>query len=385
MNIKIRSLIEGLSYALDVAEKSYFSHSKHVAFFSVCIAKELDLSETLFENLYYSALLHDIGASNTYNIEDHCIVGQQILIKLPVNPKIANYVYYHHEQYNGTGIFQLTGDNIPLQSQIISIANLFDTRFAKIEKVNLELMDSILLWVEQNSVLFNPEIIIAFKSLIKKEYFLLDYFSHEFEAILNRKINFVSAIIEFEAVRNFAFAFSEIIDNRSHFTYRHSVGIANLTKKITTELGYDEEIQEKMFIAALLHDIGKLMISNKIIDKEGKLSREDRYEINKHTYYTRWILEQINGFEDIVNYAANHHEKINGTGYPLHLFGNQISELDRIMAICDVYQALTEDRPYRNKMPIKKVWSIIDNMVENNELDEYLVKKIKLILREDNI
>ena len=152
--------------------------------------------------------------------------------------------------------------------------------------------------------------------------------------------------------------------------------------KITVHLGYDIEIQQEMYIAALLHDIGKVAISNDIIDKKGLLTDEERFEINKHTYYTRWILERIKGFENITNYASNHHEKLNGNGYPFHLVEDEISELDRVMAICDIYEALTEDRPYRNKMPIEKVWSIIDEMVDNNELDGKLVEKIKLILKE---
>lgn len=105
--------------------------------------------------------------------------------------------------------------------------------------------------------------------------------------------------------------------------------------------------------------------------------------MNKHTYYTRWILEEIEGFEDITNYAANHHEKLNGTGYPFHLLDKQIGELDRIMTVCDIYQALTEDRPYRTKMPANKVWSIINEMVNKNELDGKLVEKIKIILTEE--
>ena len=151
--------------------------------------------------------------------------------------------------------------------------------------------------------------------------------------------------------------------------------------KVTNELGYDCEVQNKMYIAALLHDVGKLAISNDIIEINGKLTEQERYEINKHTYYTRWILEQIDGFEEITEFASNHHEKLNGQRYPLHLYGDQIGELDRIMAICDIYQALTEERPYRKPMPIEKVWAIIDEMVESNELDGVLVGKIKTILK----
>ena len=120
-----------------------------------------------------------------------------------------------------------------------------------------------------------------------------------------------------------------------------------------------------------------------LLIKKVSLDESERYEINKHTYYTRWILEQIEGFEDITKFASNHHEKLNGKGYPLHLDENEIGELERVMAICDIYQALTEDRPYRKKMPIDKVWSIINEMVNDNELDGKLVNKIKYILEEE--
>lgn len=385
MNVNERSLIEGLSYALDLAEKSYFSHSKHVAYISFMIAKELKLKVEEQKNLYYAALLHDIGASNTYLVEEHCKIGRDILLKLPIKNIIAEYVYYHHELFNGTGPFKLKGSEIPLPSQIISIANLFDVKFGNLKELNFGVIKEIKNWLDNNQELFNPEIVSAFNKLIEKEYILLNYFSHEFNNIISKKIEVHGNNFEFEDIKKFAHAFSEIIDNRSHFTYRHSVGLANLINKIIVQLGYDYKVQNKMYIAALLHDIGKLVISNDIIEKEGKLNEEERYEINKHTYYTRWILEGIEGFEDITEFASNHHEKINGNGYPLHLSGNEIGELDRIMAICDIYQALTEERPYRSKMAIDEVWSIIDEMANKNELDRKLVEKIKIILKEEII
>jgi len=383
MKINTRSLIEGLSYALDLAEKSNFYHSKHVAYTSVMIAKELKLSKDQQEDIYYAALLHDIGASNTYLIEEHCQIGREIILKLPIKNIIADYVYYHHECSNGAGPFKLKGDEIPLASQIIRIANIFDSKFSKVESVELNTKNEIKRWLNNNEELLNPVIIVAFQNMIEKEYILLDYFSREFNNVLLRRIDIQDQNLEFEDVIVFAHAFSQIIDMRSKFTYEHSVGIASLISKITPKLGYDYNMQNKMYVAALLHDIGKLAISNDIIDKNGKLDERERYEINKHTYYTRWILEQIEGFEDITKFASNHHEKLTGKGYPLHLLEDEIGELDRVMTICDIYEALTEDRPYRNKMPKDKVWSIINEMVNNNELDGNLVYKIKDILEEE--
>lgn len=381
MEISERSLIEGLSYALDVAEKNYISHAKHVAYTSFMIAKELKLPKEQQTDSYYAALLHDIGVSNSSSIEDHCIVGREIIKSLPVNPIISEYVLYHHEHVNGTGPFHLEGEEILLPAQIISFADLFDTSFRDLETLDLDAFNKIKGWLNNIQALFDSEIVEAFQNLIEKEYILLDYFNNDFKSILSKRIKIQENDLDLEGIHMFAQAFSQIIDRRSPFTYRHSAGIADLVKKIIKELGYDDEVQNKMYVAALLHDVGKLAVSNDIIEKNGKLTEQERYEINKHTYYTRWILEQIDGFEEITEYASNHHEKLNGHGYPLHLYGDQIGELDRIMAICDIYQALTEERPYRKQMPIEKVWAIIDEMVDHNELDGVLVGKIKTILK----
>ena len=93
MEFNERSLIEGLSYALDVAEKTYFSHAKHVGYTSFMIAKELKLSKEQQKDIYYAALLHDIGAGNSYSIEDHCLFGRDIVLKLPVKHIISEYVF----------------------------------------------------------------------------------------------------------------------------------------------------------------------------------------------------------------------------------------------------------------------------------------------------
>lgn len=123
-----------------------------------------------------------------------------------------------------------------------------------------------------------------------------------------------------------------------------------------------------MEIAALLHDIGKLSIPNCILDKNGKLTSEEMRIMRSHTYYTRLILSKIDGFEDITDWASNHHEKLNGKGYPLGLSEEEISLESRIMAICDIYEALTADRPYRQGMSMENAFKIIETMVKSGEI-----------------
>jgi putative nucleotidyltransferase with HDIG domain len=387
MNISRHSLLFGLSYALDIAGKNNLSHSKSTAYLSAMISREIGLEEDAVMIIYYAALLHDIGISDEHikkeyavDMKRHCVIGEEILKKLPIPDEIPQYVLYHHEHCDGSGPFGLTGNDIPKGSQIICLASAFDDKFGKSDNYNRDLLLDACNWFDRKKELFSQEIANAFCDLSKREYFLLDYFNHETKYALSDKIVVNDDVYyPLEDVEKFALCFADIIDRKSSFTYHHSTGIAALAKKAVTHLGYDEVTQNKMYIAGLLHDVGKLHVSPDILHKNGPLTPDERFEINKHTYFTRKILEQIHGFEEIVNYAANHHEKLDGTGYPYRRMEDQLSELDRVMAICDVYQALTEERPYREKLPPEKVWSIIDDMAAKKHLDETLIEKIKKI------
>ena len=98
-------------------------------------------------------------------------------------------------------------------------------------------------------------------------------------------------------------------------------GVAAAARKLAELSGMNETDCKKMAIAGYLHDVGKLRVPNSILEKPGKLTDEEFNIIKEHTYYTRWILKDVDGFEKIANWAAFHHEKLNGKGYPFHLTG----------------------------------------------------------------
>jgi HD-GYP domain-containing protein (c-di-GMP phosphodiesterase class II) len=300
---------------------------------------------------------------------------------LPLPEKIAKMVHYHHEFYNGSGVFGLSGDAIPKGAQIICFASAFDDLFGKLHNIfdrNLFLMANN--WLNKNRQSFSEDIVNAFDSLMKREYFLLDYFNQETKYVLSKKLVMDDEVnYSYDDVVKYAYCFADIIDCKSPFTFSHSQGIAELARKTTAHLGYEQEKQNEMYIAGLLHDIGKLCVPVDILHKNSTLTAMERFEINKHTYYTKKILEQIDNFDEIANYAANHHEKLDGTGYPYRMQREQLSELEKVIPICDVYQSLSEDRPYRKKLPSEKVWEIIDDMAKNKHLDKDLVQKFKQI------
>jgi len=142
-------------------------------------------------------------------------------------------------------------------------------------------------------------------------------------------------------------AFAEIIDAKSPYTYRHSSGVAEYARGIAREMRLSVAEQQALFRAGLLHDIGKLGVSNRILDKQGALTEEERQEVERHPEYTWEILRRVGAFQDVAWTAARHHERLDGSGYPWRLNADWLDMPARILAVADVYEALTANRPYR--------------------------------------
>ena len=151
-----------------------------------------------------------------------------------------------------------------------------------------------------------------------------------------------------------------MIDAKSPFTRGHSERVAVFTDMIAEEMGFDAERRRWLKRAALLHDIGKLGISNTILDKPGKLTAEEFALIRLHPVYSAEILRGIPAFADLASVAEGHHERLDGKGYPNALSGDAINLETRIVTTADIFDALTADRPYRAAMPVSKAFAILD-------------------------
>ena len=129
-----------------------------------------------------------------------------------------------------------------------------------------------------------------------------------------------------------------------------------------------------MMIAGYLHDLGKLAVSNEILENPGKLSENEFNIIRSHPYYTYHLLESIPAFKTINKWASHHHEKLDGTGYPFHIAGENLSLGSRVMAVSDVFTAITEDRPYRKSMDDDSAKQVLNDMVDSGALDGNVVE-----------
>jgi HD-GYP domain-containing protein (c-di-GMP phosphodiesterase class II) len=154
-------------------------------------------------------------------------------------------------------------------------------------------------------------------------------------------------------------AFAEIIDAKSPFTYRHSAGVAAYARAIVAGQGMGPDAERRIHRAGLLHDVGKLGVSSRTLDKNGPLDAAERAEIERHPSLTWQILSPVAAFGDFAWIAALHHEKLDGSGYPWRFTGAQLDDESRALAVADVYEALTADRPYRAGMTPAAAFDIL--------------------------
>jgi putative nucleotidyltransferase with HDIG domain len=153
-----------------------------------------------------------------------------------------------------------------------------------------------------------------------------------------------------ERLDGIAQAFAGIVDAKSPWTYRHSDRACVIVMGLAAALGSDLDTLAELRRAALLHDIGKLAISNRILDKPGRLTDAEFAKVREHPVVTARILERVPGFEPLATLAAAHHERLDGGGYPHHLAAPELTPQMRMLAVADVYEALTSERPYRPAM-----------------------------------
>lgn len=156
-----------------------------------------------------------------------------------------------------------------------------------------------------------------------------------------------------------AHAFAEVVDAKSPYTFRHSANVARYAAAIGGALGYDPEGQRRLHRAGLLHDVGKLGVSNTILDSPNKLGPEERIAVERHPRFTWDILSRVRAFSDFAWAAATHHEKLDGSGYPWKLDGSALDGPARVLVVADIYEALTADRPYRAGMSHEAAMAIL--------------------------
>jgi len=413
--IQLSGVIGALSYALDIAEGQTSGHAVRSCLIGMRLAEELGIPAEGRSDLFYALLLKDAGCSANASrmadlfaaddreakaqskvvdwtdrrsaflwslrvaapgagltrrlqvlrairdegdvtrkfMETRCDRGAEIARMLFLSEETAAAIRSLDEHWDGRGMPDgLRGEEIPMAARILCFAQTIEV-FHHVGGVKAARKVA----KRRRGRWFDPQLVDAFLRFSDERAFWATF---EAPDVSRWEPPGLALSGDEDRLDRIAEAFARVIDAKSPFTARHSQRVAEIADGIASVLGYDFEERRTLRRAALLHDIGKLAISNRILDKPGKLTDEEFKIIQTHPVHTLHILERAPCFAELADLAANHHEKLDGSGYPRSLTAEALDQPMRVLAVADIYEALTAERPYRDPLPADEALAIID-------------------------
>jgi HD-GYP domain-containing protein (c-di-GMP phosphodiesterase class II) len=411
MDIRLSEVISALSYALDVTEGQPMGHAVRSCAIGMRIGEQIGLGAEERSALFYALLLKDAGCSSNsarlsslFGADDlelkrarkladvkrpgaslgyalrhgrtrrlaaiarsgaegaremtelRCERGADIARKIELSEATAGAIRSLDEHWDGAGSpYRLVGDAIPLLGRIVCLAQTAEVFFAA-----GGMPAALDIAAERRGSWFDPALVDVLRSTRHDRGFWATLGGdepHRVVAAFEPEDRVQRA--DDERLDRVAEAFALIVDAKSPYTGRHSVGVARIAVGVGDVLGYDAAGLRDLRRAALLHDIGKLGVSNLILDKPGKLDAGEWAQMRRHPELTVRILERVGAFRGLAATAGAHHERLDGTGYHLGLTGERLNRDARILAVADVCEALTAERPYRAALPPDEVRAIM--------------------------
>ena len=385
-DVVLSEILAAMSSALDLTEGQEPGHTVRTCIIGMRMAEELDLSSFDRVALYGALLLKDSGCSGNSHRVDEALDegsptkprlaipdprsvreklssllkrsapgaessaltrgqrGEGIALRLGFSTATAEAIRGIDERWDGSGGPDgLVGHEIPLFSRIILLAQTVDAFCSR-----RGLLAAMKMARERSGQWFDPSLARIVRSWREETSWWERLHSPEATDIaISLEPQQYTRYVDDKGLDEVARAFAEIIDAKSPFTYHHSTNVAKYARAVAYELGFEKQEMRVINRAALLHDVGKLGVSSRILDKAGPLTEGERAEMQRHPLYTWEILQRVGAFSGFARMAALHHEKLDGSGYPWGVGGDDLDLSARILCVADMYEALTTHRPYR--------------------------------------
>lgn len=391
INVELRHVIYALSDALDLVGVDDVAHGKRVGIMAAECAKALRLGDAETGFLFDLGLLHDIGVSSTRThghlvgefdwegSQAHAERGHALLAQFAPLSAMALPIRYHHTRWDVLRTLDVP-ETTRLHANLIFLVDRVDALAAPYYASNMLLVHVAEIRARIQGLsggYFAPQLVDAFMSVSRCEAFWLLLEPRSIQAYLNdvlqRGSHYPASI---EELRGLAELFAQIVDAKSPFTGAHSLGVARVARLIAKYMGCDASACDKVEIAGLLHDLGKLRVPDEILDKPGKLDAGERQVINAHSFETYQILRHISGFEEIAPWAAYHHEEPDGNGYPFHIVSATLPLEPRILRVADIFQAMVQDRPYREGLSGPAALAFLRDMAAQGRIETTILDVI---------
>jgi HD-GYP domain-containing protein (c-di-GMP phosphodiesterase class II) len=417
--IRLAELIGALSHALDLTGGQQPGHCIRTAHIGCAVGERLGLAETQRHDLYYALMLKDLGCSANARrmcelfdtddtsfkrdykringslpslirqivehagskrgpvarlgaifralrqgrhaaelVESRCRRGAEIARQMRFSEDVAAGIRDLDEHHDGSGRpMGLKGKEIHIFARIALAAQMVDVHASHggPEQALRQLRTRRGTWLD-------PEVVDACLAVLSEPGAWDDLKA----ADLNQKVLAAEPgqkviLADEDYLDDIVEGFARVIDAKSPFTGGHSDRVAEITVMIASELGLSPAECRMLRRAALLHDIGKLGVSARVLNKPSGLDAEEWTEMRAHAALSEQILARIPAFSELAEVGGAHHERLDGGGYPRGLTGVEISLATRIVATADVFDALTAARPYRAPLPAAEALAIIRN------------------------
>ena len=392
--VDLRQVVYALSDALDLVGVDDVAHGKRVGIMSAQCQAALGGSVTACEQLFDLGMLHDIGVSSTQThlhlllefdwegAQEHAEIGYQLLKDFPPLAELAVPIRYHHTRWDLLEKMvpqELTMEQA-LRANLIYLTDRVDTFAAP--HYGKQLFDAVPGIRERmrsvSGTYFAPQLVDAFERASQAEVFWLMLEPRSVALYLQDRLGRgESPRMDMTQLRVLAFIFSRIVDAKSPFTGTHSLGVARLARLLAEKMGISQDHCEKLEVAGLLHDLGKLRVPDELLEKPGPLDAHERQIMNTHSFETFQILRKIDGFDDIAIWAAYHHETPDGMGYPFHVREKDLSLEARILRVADIFQAMAQDRPYRVGLSGEEIMIFLDQLRVKGKVDAAVVDMVR--------
>ncbi|XXJ21456.1 HD domain-containing phosphohydrolase [Desulfovibrio caledoniensis] len=385
-DVSLIDIAGGISTALDYISPTVTGHHRRVGLASAVLGNRVGIKPSSLVDLLLAGLLHDIGAfsmdlaldglSFDADLEEHAVVGYRLLKDHPFLERASRMVLYHHTSWRDLRVIRQEGDRETLL--LANILNLAD-RVDILRRMGARMREH--RDVERavagfTSDLYAPELTAAFRELTEGGLFwpLMENTDRPVREMLSQDL--LDVRITPDQLIDFSGFFTRIIDFRSRHTATHSAGVAETAVLLARLAGMDEKEQKAMRLAGNLHDIGKLAVPTSLLDKQSALDEDEYTRIKDHATVSAEVLRAIPGLGEVADWAAQHHERLNGKGYPLGLTEKELSLGSRIMQVADVHTAITEDRPYRKGMTRERTVAVLRSMADSGFLDVDIVNLV---------
>jgi HD-GYP domain-containing protein (c-di-GMP phosphodiesterase class II) len=415
VDIRLSEIICALSHALDVTEGQPMGHAERSCLIGLRLAEAITLEPTQRSSLFYALLLKDAGCSSNSAVtaelmgadelqvkreiklvdprrpvqslrylrrnlapgaplrerahhlralvamgvdrgrglvQMRCERGAEIARRIDLDEDAACAIRHLDEHWNGQGYPSgLAGEEISPLARVMCLAQTMEVFW---QEGGAEAACA--LARSRRGTWFDPELVDAVAT-----------FEHDAVFWASLSTADVTAMEPADRVQRaddarldrVAEAFAGIVDAKSPFTATHSAGVAEIAEGIAATMGLDAGTRRLLRRAGLLHDVGKLGVSNRILDKPGSLTEDEWVSVRRHPELSRVILAPVPALADVARLAFEHHERLDGSGYPNGLTAHELDVPSRILQVADVADALSAPRPYREALAVHDVLRIM--------------------------